>query len=150
MQRNPDGHAGAGLSAIIAGWVAGYVMALASTGVLVFLTVRLSGEGELLDRWVSREVPRPLLAVPIFLGTTLLWTMMGLVLGSIYEVGGFADKPGVLGAPSWVFLLLVAAVAWLPLPPLVIFARRFWPLWCGMALMFIALFGWLMPLLAAR
>jgi len=138
------------LNAVIAGWIAGYAMALASTAALVFLTLRLSNEGEAIDRWVSREVPRPILAVPIFLGTTILWTMLGLVFGSIYELGDFAHRPGALGAPSWVFLLLVAAIAWLPLPPLVIFARRFWQLWCAMAIVFVGLFGWLMPLLAAR
>jgi len=138
------------MSAVIAGWVAGYAMGMVSTVALVFLTLRLSGDGEALDRLVSREVPRPLLVVPIFLGTTILWTIVGLVLGLIYDVGDFAHKPGALGAPSWVFLLLVAAVAWLPLPPLVIFGRRFWRLWCGMAVLFVGLFGWLMPLLAAR
>ncbi len=138
------------MNAVLAGWAAGYAMAIITTIALVFLALRLTDDGGMLDRWVAREVPRPILAVPIFLGATLLWTMAGLVFGSLYEVGNFAARPGALGSPGWPFLLIVAAVAWFPLPPLLIFARRFWALWCGLTLAFIALFGWLLPLLAAR
>ena len=95
-------------------------------------------------------MPRPLLVVPIFPLVALLWTIAGLVLASIYELGDLGAKPDGLGSPSWPFTLIVAALAILPLPPLVVFARRYWWLWCGMSALFLGLFGWVMPLLAER
>ena len=128
----------------------GYAMAVASTVALVFLTVKLSTEGGLLDRWVSNEVPRPFLAVPIFVGASLAWTLAGLILASFYEVADMASKPNALGSPSWPFTFLIATLSVLPLPPLVLFARRYWWLWSSLSALFLGLFGWAMPLLAAR
>ncbi|MEO6397036.1 MAG: hypothetical protein ABIP13_01075 [Tepidiformaceae bacterium] len=104
----------------------------------------------IIERWVPRDVPGAVLAIPLFTGAAIGWSFLGLLLGSFYEVGGFATKPGFAGAPSGAFALLILAFAWLPLVPLLVFARRFWPLWSGLAFSFIAAFGWLMPLLAER
>ena len=87
---------------------------------------------------------------PLFTAAAVGWSFLGLVLGSFYEVGGFAEKPGFAGAPSAVFVLIIVALAWLPLPPLLVFGRRYWWLWSGLSIAFIGLFGWLMPLLADR
>ncbi|MBI5947444.1 MAG: hypothetical protein HY875_04840 [Chloroflexi bacterium] len=123
-------------------------MAIASTVALTFLVTRMR-DASLLSRWFSPDVPGALLAVPISIGTTLAWTMAGLILGSLYEVGGFESRRDVLGSPSGVFTLIVAALAWFPLPPLVIFFRRYWWLWLSMSAIFVALFGWVLPLLAS-
>lgn len=95
-------------------------------------------------------MPGFLLAVPISIGTTVMWTMAGLVLASAYVLGGFEDKPGALGAPSWQFLFIMGALAFLPVPVLVALSRRLWWLWLSMSVSFVGLFGWLMPLLAER
>ncbi len=138
------------MNTLIAGWVAGYLMAVASTIVLVFLTVRFSTPGGLLDRWVANEVPRPILAVPIFVGTTLAWTLAGLILAMFYELADMAARPNGLGSPSWPFTFMMLVLAVLPLAPLAVLARRYWWLWCGMSALFLGLFGWAMPLLAER
>lgn len=138
------------MNALLAGWAAGYIMAVASTAALVFLVVRLSMAGAWLDRWVASEVPRPLLAVPISLGATFAWTMIGLLLASFYEVAEFEAKPGALGSPSLPFTLIIVVLAFLPLPPLLLLARRYAWLWGALSVLFAALFGWMMPVLAAR
>jgi hypothetical protein len=137
------------VEAVIAGWVAGYAMAMASTLALTLLAIR-SRESRVLKRWVDSGVSTALLAVPIFMGAVLGWTMAGLILGAAYELGDLGSRGDALGSPSGPFLLGVAALAWLPLPPLLIFWRRYWWLWCGMSGAFLGLFGWLMPLLAER
>jgi hypothetical protein len=38
----------------------------------------------------------------------------------------------------------------LPIPPLMLFARKFWWIWVGMSASFLGLFGWVMPVLAER
>ena len=137
------------MNAVIGGWVAGYAMAVLSTIALTYLAMR-PGAASFMGRWLAVDVSKTLVAIPIFVGTTLAWTMAGLILGSGYKVGGFENKPGALGAPSWAFLLIVVALAWLPLPILVALGRRYWWLWSGMSLAFVGLFGWLMPVLAER
>ncbi len=125
----------------------GYAMAILSTFALTYLCIQpslLKGIQKYLD------VPGMLLAIPFSIGTGVVWTMTGMLLGSFYELGGFDEKPGALGAPSWAFVLILGAVAWLPLPILFLFSRRFWWLWAGMSVSFLGLFGWLMPVLAER
>lgn len=137
------------MEAVVAGWVAGYAMGMLSTVALTFLAVR-SRESSLVRRWVDSEVSGALLAVPIFLAAVIVWTMVGLILGAAYEVGNLEARGDFLGSPSWPFLLVVGALAWLPLPPLLLFWRRYWWLWCGMSAAFLGLFGWFMPLVAGR
>jgi len=136
------------VEAVIAGWLVGYVMAIASTVTLTFLVSRMR-DGALLSRWFSPDVPGALLAVPISVGTTVGWTMIGVLLGSLYEVGQFERRKDVLGSPSGLFTLIIFALAWFPLPPLVVFVRRYWGVWLAMSTLFLVLFGWLMPRLAS-
>lgn len=124
-------------------------MGIASTLAFIFLLTRIRDSG-FVERWVPRDVPGGVLAIPLFTAAAVGWSFFGLLAGSLYEVGGFATKPGFAGAPSGAFLLIILALAWLPLPPLLMFGRRFWWLWCGLSVTFIGLFGWLMPLLADR
>ncbi|MGI8927308.1 MAG: hypothetical protein ACR2HN_11795 [Tepidiformaceae bacterium] len=137
------------MEAVVAGWLAGHAMALLSTAALTFLATRTRATA-VVDRWIASEVPRVLVALSIFLGAVIGWTMVGIVLGSLYELGDFASRRNFLGSPSGLFVVIVAALAWLPLAPLIIFARPLWWLWLALCLAFLVLFGWLMPLLAAR
>jgi hypothetical protein len=137
------------MAAVVAGWFAGYAMAMISTVALVFLAVRFR-MSPTFERWFPREVPGALLAVPIFTGAVVGWTVIGVALGAAYDLGGFEDNRGALGSPSLPFTAAVLAVAWLPLPILVLVGRRYWWLWAGMSAAFAGLFGWMMPVLASR
>ncbi len=134
---------------IVAGWVAGYAMALITTIALTYLVLQMR-EAPLLQRWVSGEVPGVLLAVPVSLGSMLGWTMVGIAIGSVYRVGGLGSQPDALGSPSYPFSLAMVIVALFPLLPLLLLAPRYWWVWAGLAASFAGLFGWLMPVLAAR
>lgn len=135
------------MNAVLGGWMAGYAMATLSTFALTYLCVQPAPQ-QVIQRYL--DVPGMLLAVPFSIGTGVVWTMIGMLLGSVYKVGGFMDTPGALGAPSWTFLFIMGSVAFLPIPPLLLFARRYWWIWVGMSLSFLGLFGWLMPVLAER
>ena len=137
------------MNAVIGGWAAGYVMAILSTFALTYLAFQ-PGPQKFVQRRIDPGVPGLLLAVPISIGTTVIWTMAGLVLASAYVLGGFDDRSGALGAPSWQFALTMVILALLPLPVLVVLSGRLWWLWLAMSVAFAGLFGWLMPLLAER
>jgi hypothetical protein len=135
------------MNAVIGGWAAGYAMSLVFTFVLTWLAVA-AGENAAYRRYL--DIPPMLLAVPISIGTLFGWTMIGMLIGSAFELGGFADTAGALGAPSLVFLVGVMAVGFTPLPILLVLFPRHWWVWLVLSLSFVGLFGWLMPLMATR
>jgi hypothetical protein len=133
------------VEAVIAGWAAGYAMAIASTLALTFLVWRAQGAAWL-DRMVSQEVNPALLVVPIFLGASLGWTLVGILAGSAYRLAGLDDE-GWPGSAFYVVLVLAGAF---PLLPLLFFWPRYWGVWIALAVAFLAAFGVLMPALAGR
>lgn len=135
------------MGAVIAGWAAGYFMAITSTIAVAYLLTKIDTRA-LLGNVIDPGVPRALIAVPYFTAASLLWTFFGLSIGSIYELAGFAEGPGGLGAEHLGFSLGVLAVAAMPVPILCAVALRFWWVWLGMALLFAFSFGWAMPWLA--
>jgi len=149
LHRDPHGDGGLPLAALVAGWFVGYIMALLSTAALVVLLSR-ARTAAWLERWVARDVPGVALAVPVFTGTVVGWTMLGLVLGALFELLGATDGPSGFGTVSMSFTIAMLGIGWLPVPPLLLIWRRYAWLWCGMAVSFAALFGWLLPYLATR
>jgi hypothetical protein len=134
---------------VFAGWAAGYAMSIVTTISLTIILARIRDTSRI-ESIIAREVPAALLAVPVFIGTTLVWTLAGLILGALFRVGGFEDQQATLGAPGGPWLMIVIALGALPLPPLLLLLTRYWRLWLANALAFVALFGWVMPLLATR
>jgi hypothetical protein len=133
------------VEAVIAGWVAGYGMAIASTLALTYLAWRSEGS-PWLERLAAREMNPALLSVPIFLFATVAWTMIGLVAGSLYRLAGLDDD----GWPGSGFYVVILGVAIAPLPALLLVWPRRWAMWLSMSLLFVALFGALMPALSSR
>lgn len=137
------------MATVIAGWAAGYAMALVTAIALTFLATREGATGSVSHR-VFEGVPAGLLAVLVSIGSVLVWTIVGLIVGSVYEVGGLESQPAALGSPSWPFSLAMVILALFPMLPLTALVPRYWWLWAVLAAAFAALFGWLMPVLAAR
>lgn len=137
------------MGAVIAGWAAGYFMAIATTLALVVLLVKVDTR-QLFSRVFDPEVARPLLAVPAFIGAGLVWTMIGLVIGSAYEVLDFAGSGSGPGTPSMAFSLTMLMLGLLPVPIITIIWFRFWWLWATMGVLFAGSFGWGLPNLAAQ
>ena len=86
-------------------------------------------------------------------------TVLGMVVVNAADLGGQAHPwlrhslwngctPADLVFPA--FLFIMGTLAFLPVPALFLFSRRFWWMWTGMSLSFFGLFGWLMPVLAER
>lgn len=149
MQRRRNGHGRLAVEAVIAGWVAGYSMAILTTIALTLVAVRgngLAGFRTLIPEGVSPV----LVAVPVSIGAFVVWTLAGLGLATFYELADLGDQSDALGSPSAPFLIIAAALAVIPLPLMVLLWRRNWWIWCSMSAAFLGLFGWAMPLLAER
>jgi FtsH-binding integral membrane protein len=136
------------VSEVLAGFVCGYVLALISAPLVAFLLLRLRPRMPALARAVPEQVPVVALTVVLFGFTFLFWTGLGLVLGLILM--GFEDRApeGGLGSPSFAFTLVIvfaSAVAFTPAAVLLRSGRRYV---IAAAVVFLAVFGWLMPYLA--
>lgn len=127
------------MEAVIAGWVAGYAMALLTTAALAYLAV---GPARQTVEHLLGEGTAPLLmAVPASIGSVIAWTLVGLVFGLVYDLTAASMVP---------FLVGTTAVAIVPLPFLLLLAPRQGWLWLALAAAFVVLFGALMPYLAER
>lgn len=137
------------MAPVLAGWFAGYSVAISTTVVLTYLAMRVRSGG-LVGRVFAQEMPGALLAVPISIGNALLWTLIGLGLGAIYQVGNLDSTSNGLGSPSVGFTVGMVAMAAAPLIVLSVLWPRDWWAWllgCGS---FAAAFGWMLPHLAGR
>ncbi len=136
------------MSEVLAGFVCGYALALVSTPLVALAMVRMRSQVPVLALAVPERVPLAALTVVLFWFTFLLWTLVGLVFGLI--LSGFEDRVprGGLGSPNLAFTLLVifwSAVAFAPVAVLLRAARRYV---AAAAVVFLGVFGWLMPYLA--
>jgi len=136
------------LSEVFAGFVCGYMLALLSAPLVAILIVRLRPRVPFLARAAPEQVPVVALTVVLFGFTFLLWTGLGIVLGLIMM--GFEDRmaEGGLGSPSLAFTLLIIFVSAVAFTPPAVLVR---PARCYVivaALIFLGVFGWLMPYLA--
>jgi len=136
------------LSEVLAGFVCGYILALLSAPLVAALLVRVRPRVPLLARAVPEQVPVVALTVVLFGFTFLLWTGLGIVLGLILM--GFEDRmpEGGLGSPSLAFTLLIVFVTAAASIPAAVLPRpaRYYVIVA--ALVFLGVFGWLMPYLA--
>ncbi len=137
------------MAAVMAGWAAGYAMSLIATAALTYLAFQVRSTG-IFDRFIDPEVPSALFTIPISIGTLVVWTMIGLMLGSAYEMGNLGEQRALLGSPSGPFAVAMVIVGFLPIPPLLVLFRQWWWLWLSQSVSFALLFGWAMPLLAER
>lgn len=134
------------MESLLAGLIAGAAMGLVATAFIASIAVQSAAlTGNVRDR-IARQ-PLPLLAVAATLGVQAGWAAIGLAFGAIYWAIRDDAQSGA-GSPAWGFTLTIALLALL----LVTFAlaarapagRRL----AVLALLFIGLFGWLLPNLA--
>jgi hypothetical protein len=136
------------LSEVLAGFVCGYILALLSAPLVAVLIVRLRPRVPFLARAAPEGVPVVALTVVLFGFTFIFWTGLGMVLGLILMGLENRAPEGGLGSPSLAFTLiivLVSAAACIPAAVLPRPARRYV---LASALVFVGVFGWLMPYLA--
>jgi len=137
------------MAALIGGAMAGYVMSMLTSVAVTYLVFR-SRDTALVERWVAREVPGPLLLVPILTASVLGWVFVGLVAAIIYEVADLGAQPNGLASPSAVFTIIAIVFSTAPALLLGILWPRLWWMWVALALPCAGLFGWLLPHLAGR
>jgi hypothetical protein len=136
------------MAEVLAGLVCGYALALVSTPLIALALLRLRSSVALIGRVLPREVPLAAVAVVIHGFAFLTWTAIGIVLGLL--LSGIEDRvpEGGLASPNGLFTFIVLVWTVMAAAPIMILLRRLRPYAAVMAVVFVALFGWLMPYLA--
>ena len=136
------------MAEVLAGFVCGYGLALVLTPVAAVALVRARVNSPLLRQVVPEGTSLVAVSV-IFHGFAIFaLTALGIVLGLI--LGGLEDRSpsGGLGSPNGAFTGLVLAVTAIAVGPMAVVVPRLrLPLLAG-GLLFVGLFGWLMPYLS--
>jgi hypothetical protein len=136
------------MSEVLAGFVCGYILALLSAPLVAVLIVRLRPRVPFLARAAPEQVPMVALTVVLFGFTFIFWTGLGMVLGLILM--GLEDRvpEGGLGSPSLAFTLIIVLVSVAACIPAAVLPRPARRYVLVSALVFVGVFGWLMPYLA--
>ncbi|GBD23355.1 hypothetical protein HRbin29_01017 [bacterium HR29] len=133
------------METVIAGWVAGYAMALVSTTVGALALTR----GAAPKGWTEAGVPPGVVGVLVSVGAVFFWTIVGLTAAIVYAVGDFAGRPGA-GSESLPFALGSVGLALAGAAPVAaLFPRWRWAVALHAAA-FAGLFGWALPWMAAQ
>ena len=136
----------------------GFAIAGATSGLLmasVFVSV-----GPIILFFVARDPPellRGLLtkasSLTVMVGLVLLafptWGVIGMALGLLYGASTTDSSPSGAGSPNLAYTASVVAVGLGVAAPTVLLARRATVGVGAIALMFIGIFGWLLPFLAS-
>jgi hypothetical protein len=131
---------------VFAGFVCGYVLALASTPLLALLFVRLSASNELMQRLFPAGASTLSLGVILHGALFFFWTAVGIVLGLVLLA--MEDAGAVAGSPNGAFTLFVAGLTLAVVAPIAVISARIRPAALLGALLVVAVFGWLMPHMA--
>ena len=134
------------MSQVFAGFVAGYGLALITTPILAYIMVRLRAGSPFLTRMFPREAPMVAVALLFHGALTFALTGLGIVFGLVLLA--MKDADGALGTPNWPFALFVAALTLAGIAPIFALFRPFRRAILAYSLLFVAVFGWLMPYLA--
>lgn len=130
------------LQALLAGLIAGSVVAFGSTAVAI---VALWRSPRWLGRAPSLAIPLPLVGIALVNGFLLGWTALGLVLGAVLHAVEAARPAAGLGSPNASFTAAIVAVVVASLAAVVVVRGRLgWPV-TSVALLAALSFGWLLP-----
>ena len=134
------------MSEVFAGFVCGYALALLSTPLLAILLIQLRARSELLLRLLPAGSSAVGVGVLLHGGLFFFWTAIGLVLGLV--LFALRDSAGALGSANAPFTLFVAGLALALSAPFVVALPRLRQAAFVGAVLFLLVFGWLMPHMA--
>jgi hypothetical protein len=131
---------------VFAGFVAGYGLALITSPILAFLMFRVRARSDLLMRIFPSDAPMVAVTMLIHGALTFVLTALGIVLGLVLLA--MEDADGAVGSLNWPFTLFVAALTLAGVAPIFALLRPFRRAIAAYSLLFVAIYGWLMPYLA--
>ena len=132
---------------ILAGWIAGYIMAISVTVSMSWLIVKTSADTSK-SSILGSDVDSRIAYVFIHLGASLACTILGLIVGTIYHIT--VIRQVCVHSFEPLFLIGVLILTLVSLILLAALWPKRWLLWITQSVVFVAVFGLLVPFLASR
>jgi len=133
---------------VFAGFLCGYISAIALTPILSLSLLRMRATSALGARLLPPGTPAVGLMVILHTGLAMFWTAAGLLLGLLlHAMAGNAHH--FLLSRNAAFTLFVAGSVLALLAPFAVMFRQFRTSALVSGALVVVLFGWLMPYLAA-
>jgi hypothetical protein len=139
------------LNDILAGLVCGLFMGTVSLGAVIFIFFSNRDIYDRLARRLPQGIPPTLIMLSLVVALPPAWGLWGIVAGVLYNVSLDHSPHAGLGSPNSIFTLaIICLTALLMLPPLFLLIRRKKLGWVFIIvnLVFVGVFGWILPLLA--
>jgi hypothetical protein len=139
------------LNDILAGLVCGLFMGTVSLGVVIFI---FSSNRDIYDRLAKRlpqGIPPTLLMLSLVVALPPAWGLWGIVAGLVYNISLDHSPNAGLGSSNSIFTLaIICLTVLLMLPPLFLIIKRKKLGWVFIIvnLVFVGVFGWILPLFA--
>jgi hypothetical protein len=136
---------------ILAGIICGLLMGSVYLGVLIYIFFTNRDIYDRLAKRLPEGVPPVLIMLSLVVGVPPAWALVGLIAGVLYNLAVSAFPGSGLGSSNSIFTIAIiglTALFMLPAVLLIIKHKKWgWPFF-AMNLLFVGIFGWILPLLA--
>jgi hypothetical protein len=136
------------LSYVIAGMFSGLLMASVTATLGPIMLFSLAKDPTPFFKALLSKVPPIYMTLGLVVLTYPAWTLVGAVAGILYRVSLEQLPGGGLGSPNLVFTMAIVVVAIMLATPPALLLRRVIVGLAAMAVIFIGVFGWLLPFMA--
>jgi len=139
------------LNDILAGLVCGLFMGTISLGAVIFIFFSNRDIYGRLAKRLPAGIPPTLVMLSLVVGLPPTWAIFGAIVGALYNLAADASPSAGLGSPNSIFTLaIICLTVLLMLPPLFLIIKRKKLGWVFVIvnLVFIGIFGWVLPLFA--
>ena len=136
------------MSYVIAGALSGLLMASVTVALGPIMLFNLAKDPSPFFRELLRRVPPIYMTMGLVAVSYPAWTAIGAAAGALYGVSSEQAPGGGMGSSNLVFTAAIVVVAIMMAAPLALLLRRVLAGVAAMTIIFVGLFGWLLPFLA--
>ena len=138
------------MAEVFAGFICGFAYSIIVTPPFALWVLAVRDKIAFVRNAVPKGLNVFLISVPVSSFFFLVWTAMGLVFGMLLLAAEDAHPGGALGSQNILYTGIVAIFAFIVFFPFFVLVRPARRLALFMAVLFVAMFGWLAPFLAER
>ena len=135
---------------VMAGLICGLIMGSVSLGALIYIFLTNRDLYDRLAKRLPQGIPPTLVMLSLVVGLPPAWCIFGVIAGALYNLAVDASPGAGLGSSSSIFTIaIICLTVLLMIPALFLIIRRTKLGWLFFItnLIFMGLFGWLLPLI---
>jgi hypothetical protein len=133
---------------VVAGVFSGLLMASATVAIGPIMLFYLAKDPSPFFRALLLRIPPVYMTMGLVVLAYPTWIAVGAVAGLLYGISDVEAPRGGIGSSNLLFTLAILVVAIMMAPPLAILLRKVVLGVAAMTVLFVGIFGWLLPFMA--